>query len=65
MQEKLQRKGLDAIVANPLETVDSESVQAKVLLADGTWLKPTNATLSKSDFARWLMDAICEHATIS
>lgn len=64
-QEKLQRKGLDAIVANPLETVDSESVQAKVLLADGTWLKPTNATLSKSDFARWLMDAICEHATIS
>ncbi len=52
---KLQRKQLDAIVANPLNTMDAENVRAKLLLADGDWLVPEHgAPMSKPQFAAWL-----------
>jgi phosphopantothenoylcysteine decarboxylase / phosphopantothenate---cysteine ligase len=54
-QEKLARKRLDAIVANPLETMDSPTVTATVLFRDGppAAAKPN---LAKADFAEWLLD---------
>lgn len=58
-REKLESKHLDAIVANPLETMDSETVQATLLLRDGTSLSP-EGEISKQRFAGWLFDQI-EH----
>jgi phosphopantothenoylcysteine decarboxylase/phosphopantothenate--cysteine ligase len=52
---KLVRKGLDAIVANPLETIESASVSAIFIDATGhTLAAPPN--LPKAEFAAWLMD---------
>ncbi len=58
-QEKLKRKKLDAIVANPLETMDSTNISATVYLKSGKILKaPTD--LPKQEFARWLLDHLPE-----
>lgn len=61
--EKLRRKRLDAIVANPLETMDAETIDGVLLLADGTLLTPERhvahpgrSVLDKPAFARWLLD---------
>ncbi len=51
--EKLARKRADAIVANPLETMDSEHVRATVFLAGGPPVSP-GARLTKAEFAEWL-----------
>lgn len=50
---KLRRKGLDAIVANPLETMSCDSITALVITAAGAVhrLNP----MPKTDFARWLV----------
>lgn len=53
-QSKLRRKKVDLVVANPLETMDSDVVEAIVLGADGS-RTDTPGKLSKSDFASWLM----------
>ena len=58
-RKKLESKHLDAIVANPLETMDSDTVQATLLLRDGTSLSP-KGEISKQRFAGWLFDQI-EH----
>ncbi|MFO0963352.1 MAG: phosphopantothenoylcysteine decarboxylase [Phycisphaerales bacterium] len=50
---KLARKRVDAIVANPLETMDAPDVEGRVLCADGTWRAP-GTRLPKPEFARWL-----------
>ena len=55
-QEKLQRKGLDAIVANPLETMGAEGVEAKMLWADGRECVFPRG--DKGDFAAWLVREI-------
>lgn len=55
--EKLARKKLDAIVANPLETMDASDITAALLLKDGKRLDAPPG-LSKSDFARWLLDRV-------
>lgn len=52
---KLIRKGLDAIVANPLKTMDSDRITASVLLRTGGTLDPP-ADLDKPSFAEWLLD---------
>lgn len=52
-REKLCRKAVDVIVANPLETLDSDHVEAIVLFADGRRIAP--GPLCKSDFATWLV----------
>jgi phosphopantothenoylcysteine decarboxylase/phosphopantothenate--cysteine ligase len=56
---KLLRKGVDAIVANPLETMDAPTIAASLVLADGTMIEPP-CELPKTQFASWLMDALAE-----
>lgn len=54
---KLHRKGLDMIVANPLATMESETIEATVLRADGSRLQPSGP-VSKAEFATILLDEI-------
>ena len=53
---KLERKQLDAIVANPLGTLDSDEIEPVLLLADGSMHRPSSKRLAKSDFAVWLVE---------
>ena len=58
---KLRVKGLDAIVANPLETMGADSIDAKVFTADGKANSPTKGgPLDKQTFAKWLVGWIAE-----
>ncbi len=57
-REKLHRKRLDAIIANPLETMGAADITARLLLRDGATLAPPAATLSKADFAAWIIDQL-------
>lgn len=60
---KLARKGADLVVANPLETMDSDSIQSTVIGAPGTGLEQgmkTDGRLSKPAFAVWLLDLVAE-----
>ena len=54
--DKMKRKGVDAIVANPLSTLDGEKVAAVLLAADGQRDQP--GPMTKADFARWLIDKL-------
>jgi phosphopantothenoylcysteine decarboxylase/phosphopantothenate--cysteine ligase len=56
-RKKLQAKKLHAIVANPLETMDSPTIDATILFADGT-IHGANRTMAKSEFASWMLDAV-------
>lgn len=56
-REKLRKKGLHAIVANPLETMESPTITAKLLLADGRELAPP-PKIAKPEFAKWLLDQL-------
>jgi len=57
---KLERKGIEAIVANPLDTMDSSTVTATLLLNTGeTHTAP--ATIEKSEFATWLLAQLTPH----
>lgn len=58
--EKLRRKKLDALVANPLATMGARNVTATVYLPDGRRSSPakTDAVetgMDKNAFARWLI----------
>ncbi len=54
---KLIRKELDAIVANPLETMESNRISGHFITAEGnTWSAPPD--VPKPDFAAWLLDRI-------
>ncbi len=57
---KLVRKRADAIVANPLETMDAPDVDAALLYADGSRAAP--GRMPKEDFARWLAAEILPRA---
>lgn len=54
---KLERKGLDGVVANPLETMDAPTIEATVIFRDGRRVDTAGA-VDKSRFAPWLLDAI-------
>lgn len=54
---KLERKGIDLIVGNPLETMDSETIEAVVIGRDGTEVR-TPGPITKDSFAGWLMNLI-------
>jgi phosphopantothenoylcysteine decarboxylase/phosphopantothenate--cysteine ligase len=56
---KLQRKRVDAIVANPLETIDSATISAQLVLRTGESLAAP-PELTKLAFADWLLDRIEE-----
>jgi phosphopantothenoylcysteine decarboxylase / phosphopantothenate---cysteine ligase len=74
-REKLLRKGVDLIVANPLETMEAPTIDAVVLGRDGSERsmpgKPgepgeagagdERGGVPKEDFARWLLDLIETH----
>lgn len=59
-RSKLQRKSLDMIVANPLETMDGLAIEA-IVLTKGGGEHRTPGTISKEHFAPWLMGIIAEH----
>lgn len=54
---KLKSKQLDAIVANPLETMDSSEVTGSLMLADGRTIAAPQG-MPKTEFARWLVQTI-------
>jgi len=54
--EKLKRKGVDAIVANPLATMEGEWIAPLWLTTAGDLEKPGRMT--KVDFANWLVQKI-------
>ncbi len=56
-RSKLERKNLDAIVANPLETMDAPTIRATVLFQGGASLE-TPGEIEKTAFASWLLDAL-------
>jgi phosphopantothenoylcysteine decarboxylase/phosphopantothenate--cysteine ligase len=58
---KLERKRADAIVANPLATMDAADVDARLHFADGRAESP-GGTRTKAAFAAWLADAILPRA---
>jgi len=56
--QKLHRKAVDAIVANPLQTMDSKYIQSLWLTAHGLRIDP--GRLTKEQFAKWLLDRLKE-----
>lgn len=62
--DKIRRKGLDYIVANPLESMDAETIEATLIASDGTRrdTPPAAATgsagMDKAAFGAWLLDAV-------
>lgn len=61
-REKLARKSIDLIVANPLETMDGERIEAIVVDRQGAE-HATDGAISKERFAGWLLDLISRRAT--
>lgn len=58
-RDKLVRKGVHAIVANPLETMDGQDVAGTIVTPEGL-LRPEPARLSKEAFATWLVGRILD-----
>lgn len=56
-REKLERKSIDLIVANPLETMESDEIEARVLGRRGEDIA-TEGKVSKDAFASWLLRII-------
>ncbi len=54
---KLARKKIDLVVGNPLETMDGETIEAIVIGSNGTERR-TPGTMTKPEFAAWLMELI-------
>lgn len=55
---KMKRKGVEAIVANPLETMDSGEIDGMLIWVDGRIERPSGGTSSKPAFARWLVERV-------
>ncbi len=60
-REKLVRKKVDLIVANPKETMDAEGIEATLVSADGSE-RATPGVIGKDAFAAWLLGAIAPAA---
>lgn len=58
---KMKRKGVDAIVANPLTTMDGGAIAAVYLTADGQRDEP--GAMRKEAFARWLIERTTTEAS--
>lgn len=56
-RDKLDRKGIDMVVGNPLETMDGETIDAVVLDRTGPEAR-TPGPIQKPAFAGWLMGLI-------
>ncbi len=57
---KLLAKDVDAIVANPLQTIGADHISATLILRDGRQLTPPQGECTKHEFAQWLLDRIDE-----
>ena len=57
--EKLAKKGVDAIISNPLQTMNSQEITATIYFKDGRTISP-NDSLSKPAFAAWLIETLSE-----
>ncbi|MBO6514171.1 MAG: phosphopantothenoylcysteine decarboxylase [Phycisphaerales bacterium] len=56
--KKLAKKDIDLIVANPLETMDSNTIDARLIGNESRGLsfdEQTDGPMSKEDFASWLL----------
>ncbi len=60
-RRKLERKRVDAIIANPLETMESPDVRAVAVLRSGID-RDAGPAMPKAKFAGWLMDLVEELA---
>jgi phosphopantothenoylcysteine decarboxylase/phosphopantothenate--cysteine ligase len=60
--EKMRSKGVDAIVANPLVTMGSDSITAVVYTPTGETFTPNPPTGDKQAFAVWLVRWLLERA---
>lgn len=66
---KLERKGVDMVVANPLGTMESGDIEGVVLTRGGGEIRPSmqdgarDGKLSKDAFAKWLIALIADEAT--
>jgi phosphopantothenoylcysteine decarboxylase/phosphopantothenate--cysteine ligase len=56
-RHKVAAKGIHAIVANPLETMDSDHVSATILFREGRTVQAPNH-VTKRTFADWLLDLL-------
>lgn len=56
-KEKLERKNVDAIVANPLETMDASTITATLYCKDGRTFAATKK-IPKAAFADWLISKL-------
>lgn len=59
-RSKLERKRVDMIVGNPLETMDSPSIEATIYLRSGATMS-TPGPIEKQAFAGWLLERIAAH----
>lgn len=55
---KLERKDIDFIVANPLETMDADRIAAIIYARGGEAIASTDGPISKQTFATWLLDQL-------
>lgn len=55
---KMRRKGVDAIVANPLATMDAATIHPVWMAADGAIQRP--GVMDKPRFAAWLVERVAE-----
>ena len=58
-KEKLKRKSVDAIVANPLKTMNSREIEGIMLTKEGKILN-SESCVSKASFAKWLVSKLPE-----
>lgn len=59
-RRKLAAKRLHAIVANPLETMESDLIDGRLVLPDGHERRPPSSPCSKTAFAEWLVAAVAD-----
>jgi len=64
-RRKLERKGVDFVVANPLETMDSGHIEAHIVAPDDSPVGglSTGKAITKAEFAGWLLDVIDKVST--
>ena len=63
-QEKLKRKNVDAIVANPLATMHANTISAEIFCKDGRHISPSH-NMPKPQFADWIIDRLDEILNIT
>jgi len=54
-RRKLENKGVHAIVANPLETMDADIIRGFMMIHDGT-IRDPGTHMTKAEFGSWLIE---------